>query len=63
MTLDPLLLHATFYIQKLIVVNLAWFDIEELCFKNSALMIEFRLLIGIRMSGVMIGRICLNMVT
>ena len=32
-------------------------------FKNSGLMIEFRLLIGIGRSGEMIGRICLDMVS
>ena len=31
--------------------------------KNLGLMIEFRLLVGIGRSGVMIGRFCLNMVS
>jgi len=32
-------------------------------FNNSVLTLAFRLLIGIGRSGVMIGRICLNMVS
>ena len=36
---------------------------EIVWFQNSGLMIEFRLLVGIGRSGVMIGRICLNMVS
>ena len=32
-------------------------------FKNSGLMLEFRFLVGIGRSGVMIGRLCLNMVS
>ena len=32
-------------------------------FKNSGLTLEFRFLVGIGRSGVMIGRVCLNMVS
>ena len=37
--------------------------IEHFGFKNSGLTLEFRFLVGIGRSGVMIGRLCLNMVS
>ena len=36
---------------------------EDFGFKNSGLTLEFRFLVGIGRSGVMIGRLCLNMVS
>ena len=47
------------YAQKLMVVKLVRFYIET----HGCLMIEFRLLVVIGRSGVMIGRICLNVVS
>ena len=50
------------YARLLIVVNICRFYIKN-GLKNSGLTLEFCLLVGIGRSGVMIGSLCLNMVT
>ena len=49
------------YARPLIVVKIGWFHIKDFGFKNSGLTLEFRSLVGIGRSGVMIGRLRLNM--
>ena len=49
------------YAQKLLVVKFRFYTKSG--FRNSSLTLEFRLLIGIGRSGLMSGRICLNMVS
>ena len=50
------------YAQKLIFVSFCFID-KTIWLKKVGHMISFRLLVGIGRSGVMIGRICLSMVS
>ena len=50
------------YAQQLVVVKFVSVLNRKFWLNNSGLMIEFRLLVGIGRSGVLIGRICLKMV-
>ena len=44
-------------------MKLSEFCVKKIGFKNSGVTLEFRFLLGILRSGVMIGRLCLNMVS
>ena len=55
--------HGGQYAQKLIVVKFFLFYILKNRFRNSGLMIEFKLMVGIGRSGLMIEKVCLDMVS
>ena len=48
--------------ETVIVVKMCWFCIHKFGFKHSGPTLEFRFLVDIGRSGVMIGRLCLNIV-